>query len=58
MDLTTGAYETAFVRPITGLIDWESEGLTLFEKDGETYLTITDYDHTVATYIHTYRIVG
>ena len=58
VDLTTGAYETAFVRPITGLIDWESEGLTLFEKDGETYLTITDYDHTVATYIHTYRIVG
>ena len=58
VDLVTGAYETAFVRPITGLIDWESEGLTLFEKDGETYLTITDYDHTVATYIHTYRIVG
>ena len=58
VDLTTGAYETAFVRPITGLIDWESEGLTLFEKDGDTYLTITDYDHTVATYIHTYRIVG
>ena len=58
VDLATGAYETAFVRPITGLIDWESEGLTLFEKDGETYLTITDYDHTVATYIHTYRIVG
>ena len=58
VDLTTGAYETAFVRPITGLIDWESEGLTLFEKDGETYLTITDYDHTVATYIHNYRIVG
>ena len=58
IDLATGAYETAFVRPITGLIDWESEGLTLFEKDGETYLTITDYDHTVATYIHTYRIVG
>lgn len=56
IDLTTGAYETAYVRPITGMIDWEAEGLTIFEKDGKTYLTTTDYDHTVATYIHTYEM--
>ncbi len=58
IDLATGAYETAYVRPMTGLIDWESEGLTIFERDGKTYLTISDYDHTVATYLHTYEMVG
>lgn len=57
INLTTGEYETAFIRPISGLIEWESEGITLFEKDGDTYITISDYDHTVATYIHTYKIV-
>ncbi|MBQ6021154.1 MAG: hypothetical protein IJL26_13355 [Clostridia bacterium] len=57
VDLTTGEYEQAFVRPIFGLKEWESEGLTVFEKDGETYITIGDYDRTVACYLHTYRIV-
>lgn len=57
INLETGEYETAFVRPIEGLIAWESEGLTIFEKNGDTYITITDYDHTVANYMHTYKIV-
>ncbi len=58
VDLTTGEYTQLFVRPAFGFTEWESEGLTVYEKDGETYITIGDYDRTVACYLHTYRIVN
>lgn len=56
VDLETGEYEQSFVRPIFGFKEWESEGLTVFEKDGETYISIGDYDRTVACYLHTYKV--
>ena len=57
VDLTTGEYEQAFVRPIFGLTEWESEGLTVYEKDGETYIAVGDYDRILTCYMHIYKIV-